>query len=107
MGSTVQESASSGDDDWPVQAADFIVRGVGVVRDKTTGPAITISRAIVYGLVAAILGLAALVLLSVGLVRLVDVYLPGGVWSAHLLVAVIFTGGGAVLWAKRTPKPGQ
>lgn len=102
MSATGSEPATT-EDDWPVQAADFIVRTVETVRDKTTGPAVTISRAIVYGLVAIILGLAALVLLSVGLVRFVNVYLPGGVWSAHLLVAIIFTAGGAFLWSKRTP----
>ena len=47
-------------DDWPAQAADTIVRVVGQVRDRTTGPAITAARAVVFGLLAAILGTVAL-----------------------------------------------
>ena len=30
--------------DWPAQAADTIERAVQGVRDKTTGPAITVAR---------------------------------------------------------------
>jgi hypothetical protein len=47
--------ATSGPDEWPAQAADTIVRVVGSVRDKTTGPAVTAARGAVYGLLAAIL----------------------------------------------------
>ena len=42
-------------DEWPAQAADTIVDTIAKVRDKTTKPAIVASRAIVYGLIAAIL----------------------------------------------------
>ena len=36
--------------DWPAQAADTIERAVQGVRDKTTGPAITVARWLVAGL---------------------------------------------------------
>jgi hypothetical protein len=89
-------------DDWPAQAADAIERYVGTVRDKTTGPALKASRAIVYGTFAAIVGVAAVVLLTVAFVRFVNVWLPGDVWAAHLLVGVVFTAAGALAWSKRT-----
>lgn len=85
------------DPDWTVQVADAVERVVGSVRDKTTVPLTTVARALVFGLLAAIMGLAALVLVSVGLVRAVNTYLPGDVWSAHLLVGGIFTCAGALL----------
>jgi hypothetical protein len=88
-------------DDWPAQAADAIEKVVGNIRDKTTGPALTASRAIVYGTFAGIVGVAALVIVTVALVRFVDVYLPGDVWAAYLLLGVIFTVGGALAWARR------
>jgi hypothetical protein len=90
--------------DWPAQAADAIEKYVGVVRDKTTGPAITVSRAIVYGTFATIVGVAALVVLTIALVRFVDVWVPGGVWAAHLIVGTVFTLAGAFAWMQRTPK---
>ena len=94
--------------DWPAQAADTIERVVGTVRDKTTGPAITAGRAVVYGLFAAIVGVAALVTAIIASVRLLDVYLPDAVfgeshiWAAYLLVGLAFTIGGAFAWSKRT-----
>lgn len=96
-------------DDWPSQAADTIVRVVGTVRDKTTGPAITAARAVVYGLLAALLGLTAFVLVAIAAVRILDVYLPESVfgpthtWAAHLLIGIVFSLAGLVAWTKRRP----
>jgi hypothetical protein len=97
----------SRDGDWPTQAADTVVRVVDSVRSKTTGPAITVARAVVYGLLAGILGVAALVLLAVGAVRAIDSYVPGEVWAAHLIVGSIFTLAGGFVWSKRRVKPGR
>lgn len=88
-------------DDWPAQAADTVVRLVGTVRDRTTGPAVTVARAVVYGLLAAIVGVVALVLVVAALIRFVDVWVPGEVWSAHLIVGAVLTLGGLLLWRKR------
>lgn len=77
--------------DWTVQAADTVERLVVGLRDKTTAPLTVVARAIVYGLLAAVMGLATVVLVVIGLLRTVDVYLPGEVWAAHLLVGGIFT----------------
>ena len=91
-------------DDWPAQAADTIERVVGTVREKATGPALKAGRAVVYGTFAGIVGLAALVIVVIAMVRFVDVWLPGGVWAAHLLVGVIFCVAGAFAWSQRTAK---
>jgi hypothetical protein len=96
------------EDDWPTQAADTIERVVGSVRDKTTGPALTISRALVYGTFAVIVGLAALPLVVIVAVRLLDSYLPDAVfgethtWAAHLIVGLVFTIAGLFAWSRRT-----
>jgi hypothetical protein len=96
--------------DWPAEAADTIVRVVGQVRDKTTGPAITVARGVVYGLLAGIVGAMALVLLAIMAVRLIDVYLPESVtgddntWVAHALVGLLFVVAGLVLWSRRSPR---
>jgi hypothetical protein len=94
--------------DWPVQAADTIERLVGTVRDKTTGPAISIARWLVYGTFALIVGTVVAVLLAIGAVRALDAYLPDAVvgedhtWAAHLLVGLVFCGVGMFAWSKRS-----
>ena len=100
-------------DDWPAQIADTIVNVVGSVRDKTTGPALTIARAAVYGTFAAIVGCVALVVLVVSGVRFLDVYLPDAwfgeehTWAAHLIIGLVLTIFGLVLWMRRRPRQEQ
>ena len=96
--------APAAGDDWAAQTADTIERVVGSVRAKTAEPLEKVARAAVYGLVAAIVGVAAAVLGAVALVRILDVVIPGGVWSAHALTGGIFTAAGLFLWRKRTVK---
>ncbi len=88
-------------DDWPAQTADTIERFVGTVRSKTTEPVERVVRAVVYGLLAAVLGIVALVILAVAAVRFVNAYLPGDVWAAHLLIGVVFSLAGLFLWSRR------
>ena len=96
--------------DWPAQAADAIEKAVQGVRDKTTGPAITAARWVVAGLFVLIAGTMALILLAIGLVRVLDAYLPSAVfgdehvWAAHALVgAPLFVGGLVLLSRRRAP----
>ncbi len=91
-------------DDWPSVAADRVEAVVGSIRDKTVRPLTTVVRGVVYGLIAAVLGVTVIVLLAIAAVRFVDVYLPSGVWAADLLVGMIFTLVGLFLWTKRRRK---
>ena len=93
--------AATGDSDWTVQAADTVERVVGSIRDKTSVPLVTVARALVYGLLAAVMALTVLVLVSIALVRAVDELTgEGNVWIAHLAVGGIFTAAGGFLLAK-------
>ena len=92
--------------DWPAQATDMIVRVVGQVRDKTTGPALTVARGLVYGLLAALLGGTITVLVAIAAVRGIDEAIEAIVdsretWASHLIVGVLFTVLGLWLWSKR------
>ena len=89
--------------DWPSRAADTVEQVVDSVRSKTTGPAIIASRAVVYGFVGVVLGVIALILLLVSAIRLLDSYLPRGVWLPDLILGVVLGLGGALLWRKRRP----
>ena len=95
--------------DWTTVAADRIESVVTTVRDKTTVPVQKVAAAIVYGLVAGLLGATALVLLVVGLFRL-HVYLPfhpegRRVWISYTGMGAIFVALGGFLWRKRTAQP--
>jgi hypothetical protein len=104
---TVHDRPDSEDEDWPSQAADAIERVVGSVRDKTTGPALTVAKAVVYGTFALIVGLAAFVLFIVAAVRFLDNYLPDAVfgdehiWAAYLILGSLFVLVGVILWIRR------
>ena len=88
-------------------AAKVTYKVVGVV-DKlnrvSARPATLIARGLVFGLLGLALVLAALVLFTIGALRLLDVYLPEDVWAAHLTLGLIFTLVGLYVWAKRKPQ---
>ncbi len=87
--------------DWTHQVADAIDNAVGTVRDKTVVPAERLIRAVVAGLLAGFLIGTAALLAALGGFRLIDVYFPGNVWSAYLLLGGIFTGLGLFCWSRR------
>jgi hypothetical protein len=91
--------------DWTTEAADRIESVVTAVREKTTVPVQKIAAAVVYGLVAGVLGAAALILIVVGVFRL-HVYLPfhpeaRRVWITYMVLGAIFVVLGGFMWRKR------
>lgn len=92
-------------DDWPAQAADRIEGLVGTVRDKTTGPVMTAARWAVYGLVVLVVGLVALLLITIGALRGLDELFEGidgerRVWASYLVLGLPLTIAGLVLLGK-------
>ena len=69
------------DPNWAADIADTIERVVGTVRDRTTKPLVTASRAVVFGLLAAILGVVAVILLIMMLTRAIQALLD--IWFRH------------------------
>ena len=102
------DSLVSNADDWPARASATVVQYVGTVRDKTTGPALTASRNVVYILAMALIGVVVAILALVLLVRVLVVvtgYVPGvedgETWLAYLILGALFIIGGAILWRKK------
>jgi hypothetical protein len=92
--------------DWTVAATERIESIVTTLRDRTTVPVTKIARAVVFGLVMAVMGAVALVLGVIGVLRL-HVYLPfhpegRRVWVTYVGLGAIFMLAGAFLWRKRT-----
>lgn len=91
----------AGESDWTVQAADTIERVVGGIRDKTSGRLVTVVRAIVFGLLAATMGLIIGVFGAIVALRvLTDYAFRGEVWASYLLVGGIFVLFGALFLRK-------
>lgn len=103
------------DDDWPVQAADAIVRVVDGVRQKTTKPAYTAAKGLKYGPAIAVFGTFIAIAMLVFLTRLLEHLISWGLgeelgwfdgvflepmWMIYLLVGVVFTGAGRWMWKK-------
>lgn len=90
--------------DWTTDAVDNIEKVVGTVRDRTVKPAQSVTRAIVFGLLTTFFVATALALFSIGAFRVVDVYLPAGVWATYLIFGGIFVLAGSFCWARRTKR---
>ena len=94
--------------EWPRKAADAVDLVVDTIHDKAIRPALLAARAVVFGILVAVLALLVLVLLSVGLVRLLDVYAFGGrVWISYAVLGGIFSLAGLLAWSRRTAPEGN
>jgi len=91
-------------DDWAIQTADTIDRIVESVRSNTSDRLVSVTRGVVFGLLAAILATAALVLISIIVVRVL-VILLGSAWAAYLVLGGLFTLSGLLLWRQAWKRP--
>lgn len=95
--------------DWAAQTAETVTRVVDRVRSTTSDRLVHLVRAVVYGLLAAVMGTAALILTAIAAVRIMDSYLPfagrpaRAVWVADAIVGGIFSLTGLFLWSRRRP----
>ncbi|WP_426570665.1 hypothetical protein [Aquihabitans sp. McL0605] len=86
--------------EWPAQAADTIVDTIAMVRDRTTKPLLLAARAVVYGIIAAVVGAITFFLVLLMIVRWYDVWAPGPVWPIYAFFAIVFCIGGLVCLRK-------
>jgi hypothetical protein len=97
------------DPNWAPDLADTVERLVGTVRDKATRPAVHAARGVVFGTLAGILGLSAVVLLLIGATRGLQSLLDLGVsWPMAVYLSYFIIGGilclvGLFLLSRRPP----
>ncbi len=98
------------DPNWADEMTETVVRTVDAVRDKTTVPVIYAARGLVFGIIAAFLGVFTLVLLILGLLRatqaLLDVWVTPAraVYLSYLIVGGLICIAGIVLFSKRNAR---
>jgi hypothetical protein len=91
------------DEDWPGKAVDFIDVIVDTINDRVIRPVIIAGRSVVFGLLIAALATVFAVLISVALLRLLDVYaFANHVWISYTIIGVAFCGVGLFAWSKRS-----
>ena len=94
---------------WPDQLADGVESAVTLVRDKAVRPATVVAKGLVYGPLAAIVGLTALVLVLIAAVRGLNA-IPGAQdWMVLCGLGLILTLAGLMVLGRgrsalKTPK---
>ena len=90
---------------WSEKAAQTVVDITDTLREKGISPIYRIARWVVYGLLAAVIGVVILVLLLIALVRLLTDYVfASHVWLTYFALGIIFSIVGSALWMKRVAK---
>ena len=87
--------------DWDQRAVAKIYDTVEQVRVKSSGPAIGVARAVVFGVLGAVLALLATIIFLIGLVRFLNIVIPEGVWLVYIILGALFSGLGLLMWSKR------
>jgi len=86
------------------RALDAVDAVVASVNDKAIRPAVVAARSVVFGVVIAVIGITTLVLFCVGFIRVTTIA-GHRIWASYIVLGLIFTAIGAVLYARRGLPP--
>lgn len=98
------------DPQWASRAVDTIDRIVGLVRDRTTRPAVAIIRALIFGSMAIVGTMFVVIILVIGCIRglhsLLDIWWSRdtAVWVSYLIIGGFFCTIGMLLMRRRHPQ---
>jgi len=88
--------------DLPSRGADAVDAVVDFIQVKAVRPLTLAARGIVFGIIVVTGAVVTLTLLSITLIRVLTVYIPGNrVWVSDLIVGVIFVAAGILAWMRR------
>lgn len=89
--------------DFPRRATDAVQLVVDTIHDKAVRPAVLIARAIVFGLVVTTLASVMMIVASLAVLRLFDVYVfTHRVWLSYVVLGGALTLAGLAAWSRRT-----
>ncbi len=86
------------------RALDTIDSVVATVNDKAVRPAIVAARGIVFGVIIAVVGITVVIMFCIGFIRLTTIA-GHRIWASYLILGLIFTAIGAVLYSRRGVPP--
>ena len=86
------------------RALDTIDTVVATVNDRAVRPAVVAARSVVFGIIIAVIGITVVVLFCVGFIRLTTIA-GHRIWASYIVLGLIFSAIGAVLYARRGLPP--
>ncbi len=86
------------------RALDTIDTVVATVNDRAVRPAIVAARSVVFGVIIAVVGLTVIVMFCIGFIRLTTIA-GHRIWASYIVLGLIFSAVGAVLYARRGLPP--
>ena len=78
---------------------------VETIRSNTTDRLVRVARMVVYGLLVAVMGAMATIVLIIVAIRVLDYWVPYEVWLPYFILGAIFLATGLFLWSKRSASP--
>jgi hypothetical protein len=86
------------------RALDTIDSVVATVNDRAVRPAIVAARAIVFGVIIAVVGVTVVIMFAIGFIRVTTIA-GHRIWASYLVLGLIFSIVGAVLYSRRGVPP--
>ena len=86
------------------RALDTIDTVVATVNDRAVRPAIVAARAVVFGVIIAVVGITVIVMFCIGFIRLTTIA-GHRIWASYLVLGLIFSAVGAILYSRRGVPP--
>jgi hypothetical protein len=106
LSAAAAQAAAAAAAQFPAKAVDTVQLLVDTIHDKAVRPAVLAARAVVFGLLVAAMAILLLVLGSIAVVRLLDVYAFGHrVWLSDVVVGGLLTLAGLAAWTRRSARP--
>ncbi len=102
-GAGASPAGASGD--WASETAGRLDALIATIRSQTTDRVVSVARFVVFGLLAAVMGVMAGILLLAAAIRFLDEVIPQEVWVVYLGLGAIFTAIGLFLWSKKERPP--
>jgi hypothetical protein len=86
------------------RALDTIDTVVATVNDRAVRPAIVAARSVVFGIIIAVVGITVVIMFCIGFIRLSTIA-GHRIWASYIVLGLIFSAVGAVLYARRGLPP--
>ena len=86
------------------RALDTIDTVVATVNDRAVRPADVAARSVVFGIIIAVIGITVVVLFCIGFIRLTTIA-GHRIWASYIVLGLIFSAVGAVLYTRRGLPP--
>jgi hypothetical protein len=86
------------------RALETVDAVVATVNDKAVRPAVVAARSIVFGVIIAVVGITVVVLFCVGFIRVTTIA-GHRIWASYMVLGLLFSAVGAVLYSRRGVPP--